>query len=80
MTGLDRVKWFTSVIPATQEVKIRKIMVQGHPEQKVSETLPHLSKQAGHGSTCLSSQLRGRHRSDLRLALGKNARPYLKNS
>jgi hypothetical protein len=31
--------WFTSVILATQEAEIRRIVVQSHPGQIVSETL-----------------------------------------
>jgi hypothetical protein len=32
-------RWLTPVIPATQEVEIRKIVVQSQPEQIVHETL-----------------------------------------
>jgi hypothetical protein len=32
------VQGLTPVIPATQEVQIRKIIVQGQPRQKVNET------------------------------------------
>jgi hypothetical protein len=48
-------QWFMSVILATQEVEIRRIMVQGQPRQKVGES-PSPPK-AGHGDLCLSSQL-----------------------
>jgi hypothetical protein len=30
--------WYSSIIPATQEVEIRKIMVQGQPGKNVSKT------------------------------------------
>jgi hypothetical protein len=36
------------VIPATQEVEIRRTVVQGQPREKVSET-PTSTKQARHG-------------------------------
>jgi hypothetical protein len=31
--------WYLSIIPATQEAEIKRIMVQGQPRPKVSETL-----------------------------------------
>jgi hypothetical protein len=31
--------WFAPVIPTIQEAEIRRIAVQGQPEQKISETL-----------------------------------------
>jgi hypothetical protein len=34
---------YTPVIPVTQEVKIRRIQVQGQPRQKVSKTPPPIS-------------------------------------
>jgi hypothetical protein len=36
---LSRVQWLTSVIPATQEAKIRRITVRSQPEQTVHKTL-----------------------------------------
>jgi hypothetical protein len=36
--------WYTSIIPVTQEVEIRRVMVQGQPRRKVTKTLPATSK------------------------------------
>jgi hypothetical protein len=52
-----------SIIPATEEVEIRRITVQGQPRQKVSQTLSHSTK-AIHGSIGLSSQLHEKHKEE----------------
>jgi hypothetical protein len=44
-----------TVILSTWEAKIRRIAVQGQPAQKVPKT--PISTIAGHGDTCLSSQV-----------------------
>jgi hypothetical protein len=36
--NLGWIRWLTPVIPATQEVDIRRIIVKTHPGQKASET------------------------------------------
>jgi hypothetical protein len=38
-TGWRQAHWLTAVIPATKEVEIGRIAVQGHPGQKVGKTL-----------------------------------------
>jgi hypothetical protein len=56
-----QVQWLKSVIQATQEEDTRRIMVQGQPRQKVSET-PSQPVKAGYGSICPWSQLCRRQR------------------
>jgi hypothetical protein len=41
-TYLSWVEWLTPVTPGTQEVEIGRIIVLGHPGQKVHETLYQL--------------------------------------
>jgi hypothetical protein len=50
-----------SVILATPEAEIERIVVGGQPGQKVSKTPSQLIK-AGHGGMCLSSLLQKIHK------------------
>jgi hypothetical protein len=53
--GNSQAWWCMSVIPATQEVKIRSILAQGQPRQKKKNCeTPSQPIKAGHGGTCLS--------------------------
>jgi hypothetical protein len=70
-----QVWWLTSVILATQEVEIMRIVLQEQPQRKVPNT--HLNQWLGVvAHTC--------HRSARRImvqtSLGVDARPYLKNN
>jgi hypothetical protein len=42
---LSRERWLKPIILATQEAEIRRIVVRGHPRQKVSKT--HLNQWLG---------------------------------
>jgi hypothetical protein len=54
--------WWYSIIPNTQDVKIRRIVIGRKPKQKIMLVKSHLNKKTRHGAMCLSSQLPGRHR------------------
>jgi hypothetical protein len=73
---LGQVKWLATVIPATQKAEIRRITVQGQPRQKVTKT-PYQPIKAGHGGTCLSSQLHRKQDCGQGQSRHK-ARPYMK--
>jgi hypothetical protein len=50
-----------TIILAIQKVEIERIIVSGHPRQKVCKTP---SIKAGHGVTLLSLQLHGKHKEE----------------
>jgi hypothetical protein len=54
-------QWLVPIILATQEMEIRRIVTQGQPRQKVSET-PSQPIKAGQSGACLTSQLCGKHK------------------
>jgi hypothetical protein len=57
--------WLTSVVPTTQQEKIRKTVVQSQPRQEVSGTSSQpISWVTGYGGTHLSPQVKRRHKQD----------------
>jgi hypothetical protein len=56
-----QMEWLMPVISATQEVEIRRIVVQGQSGQKFSEASISTNK-AGCGSVCLSFHLCRRYK------------------
>jgi hypothetical protein len=68
----DRAWWLVSVIQAPWEVEIGRIMVQGPPRQKVSQS----PSQPGYSGARLSSQLSRKHKQD---CVPYQPEPHLKN-
>jgi hypothetical protein len=73
--------WCVSVIPATQEVEIRRITVQRQARQKVTKTSISTNKSELMVPSCRSNYWGGKGgRIEVQSGQGKNMRPYLKNS
>jgi hypothetical protein len=75
-----RAQWLTPVIPATQEVEIRRIAVQGQSKQKVRDTPPP-SQQKKLGRVvhpCYSNHAGNIRKITVQASLGKNMRFFSK--
>jgi hypothetical protein len=69
---------FISLLSATWESEIRRVMVQGQSDQKLARLPPQLIKWAWWSMSVIPAMWETMGwRVSLRLVLGKNARPYL---
>jgi hypothetical protein len=60
LTMGSQAQWLTPVIPAIQEIEIRRLTVQSQPQQKVSKTITEPI--AGQGGEHLSPQICRKHK------------------
>jgi hypothetical protein len=76
------VQWLTPAIPAAREREIRKVVVGSQPWQKVNQDHPPINRPGVVVLSCASCYVGGHRKEyhDLKLALGENLRPYLKNN
>lgn len=77
----DLASWHTAVIPATQEAKIGRVMVQGQLGQKIIEIPSQPVKLGMVTCACLTSYVGVVNRTiTVQAGLGKNTRSYQKNN
>jgi hypothetical protein len=73
-------QWFKPTILAVWEAKMERFMIQGQPQQKVSETPMSTNKLGTMMHACHPSYKGSINRRMVQAGWSKNVRPYLKNS